>query len=273
MRVYRPLFRQCRLLSAPVFLLALGLVFPVLLNPAAVAQAQHAPDPAQSIHWARLLGQSVLVVAGLWGFSYFRSRRLSHEKKELEQRLMDCSAQLDEEKSVLTTLRKLPGRDRVTMAWNRTAIMEILVREMLRAVRENSSLGIIVAELDDLKALQQLRGEAVAECVVQQVAERLVSVMRAYDSVGHYRDNDFLIVLPGWNPESAPQRIVSVLDTIGLKPCLIEEAPHRVTSSLGVAAFDPRMDSPYPEDLLRRADEALHMSKAAGPNHAVVAPR
>jgi diguanylate cyclase (GGDEF)-like protein len=251
-----------------------ALLLPALLFPAAAAaQAPTTGAAAHSANWTDPLSQVLLIAVLAWAFSYLRFRRLSKEKKVLEQRLMDSAAELEEEKSVLSTLRKLPARDRVTMAWNRTAIMEILVREMLRAVRENSPLGIIVAELDDLKTLQQSLGVAFGESIVQQIAERLVSVMRAYDSVGHYRDNDFLIVLPGWNPESAPQRIVSLLDTIGLKPCLIEETSQRVTSSLGVAAFDPRMDSPYPEDLLRRADEALHMSKAAGPNHAVVAPR
>ncbi|HEY0797328.1 MAG TPA: GGDEF domain-containing protein [Acidisarcina sp.] len=269
MRVCGLFRRQYLLLSASLFL-----VPGVFLLPGAATAQATSPAPAHPIHWESALGKAALFGLLLWTYSYFRFRRLSREKAVLEQRLMDAAAELEEEKSVLSTLRKLPARDSLTMAWNRTAIMEILVREMLRAVRENSSLGIIVAELDDLKALQELRGSPFTECVIQQVAERLVSVMRAYDSVGHYRDNDFLIVLPGWNPESAPQRIVGVLDTIGLKPCLIEESPPlRVTSSLGVAAFDPRMDSPYPEDLLRRADEALHMSKAAGPNHAVVAPR
>lgn len=262
MRVIRHLSRRYWLVSA-VLLPAWGMGWS-----AGVASA--APQPTD---WLRVMGECLLVAAGVWVLSFFRSRKLASQNKTLMQKLSDRTAELEAEKSVLNTLQKLPSRDRLTMAWNRTAIMDILVREMLRSVRESSCLGIVIAEVDDLKGISERHGASGVDAVVQQTAERLLGVMRAYDAVGHYRDGDFLIVLPGWNPESAPQRIVSILDTMGLKPCVVGESPLRVTSSLGVAAFDPRTDSPYPEDLLRRADEALHMSKAAGPNHAVVAPR
>jgi len=263
MRFQGPLFRQCFLLSA------------LLLGPQPVrCQARAAPpDNGHPVNWRQMLGEGVAVAAVYWGLSYFRFRRLRQNQRGLERRLADCVAELDSERIVLDSLRKLPMRDKTTFAWNNIAIMEILVREMLRAVRENSRLGVVIVEVDGLKKILDSRGGYAGDVVIHQTAERLISVLRAYDSVGHYRENEFLLVLPGWNPESAPQRVISLLDTIGLKPCEVDGAPLRVTSSLGVAAFDPRMDSPYPDELLRRADEALHMSKAAGPNHAVVAPR
>src|SRR5450432_4659319 len=163
LRPSRP--RQCwplliPVLCAPIVAQGLPAPFPVAFSsPPLIALAA----PFVLNRWIQFGGEAVLFGGIFWALSFMRFRGLRESRQQAQRELADCQAELESEKSVLTTLKKLPARDNTTQAWNRTAIMEILVREMLRSVRENVPLGIVIAELDDLQGINALRGRDAAE--------------------------------------------------------------------------------------------------------------
>jgi len=94
-------------------------------------------------------------------------------------------------------LRREASRDGLTSLWNRKAILGILERELLRAERDRSPVGLIMIDVDHFKAVNDSRGHAAGDTVLRIIASGIAAVVRPYDSVGRYGGEEFLIVAPG----------------------------------------------------------------------------
>ncbi|KAA6457848.1 diguanylate cyclase [Acidobacteria bacterium AB60] len=219
------------------------------------------------------LAYGVYAVAGLlcvWGLLALRTRALVKRHRELERLVAERTEQLETEKSVLEAVRHelqvQATHDALTGMFNRAAIMDHLQREIARSVREKTALGVVVADLDHFKRVNDTYGHLCGDQVIMQCAERFRSVMRGYDLLGRLGGEEFLILLPGWDQATAPKRIEDLLRAISGKSFKTQEAELRMTCSLGVATFDPKGDDPAHLEVLRRADAALYAAKAAGRN-------
>ena len=94
-------------------------------------------------------------------------------------------------------LRREASRDGLTSLWNRKAILGILERELLRAERDRSPVGLIMIDVDHFKAVNDSRGHAAGDTVLRIIASGIAALVRPYDSVGRYGGEEFLIVAPG----------------------------------------------------------------------------
>lgn len=162
-------------------------------------------------------------------------------------------------------------RDTLTGLWTREAILDQLRREMSRATRQGAPLGLVMVKLDHFDQMKKDYGDAVSEALLQRAAEHFVEGLREYDAAGR-SGAEFLLVLPGWDPDANPQRVEGLLATIHMKPGTAAPDGLQLTASIGVASFHPNGDSPYAEDLLQRADMAVHAAQAAGRNRVEFAP-
>jgi diguanylate cyclase (GGDEF)-like protein len=180
------------------------------------------------------------------------------------------TAQLEAEKTALEAVRRelqiQATHDAMTGMFNRAAVLEHLQREISRAQRDGAALGVVVADLDHFKSVNDNYGHLCGDQVIIECAERFRTALRGYDVLGRIGGEEFLILLPGWNLPKAPERINDLLCAIGGHAFVTEKAELRVTCSLGVATFNPRRDLPAPLELLRRADAALYAAKSAGRN-------
>ena len=94
-------------------------------------------------------------------------------------------------------------RDALTGLWNRAAILDILLRELGRAKREGISVGIVMADLDHFKRVNDTYGHLVGDEVLRETARRIRSSARLYDSVGRYGGEEFLMIFPGCDASGA----------------------------------------------------------------------
>ncbi len=182
-------------------------------------------------------------------------------------RMLDLESRLVEARE---SLRFKASHDSLTTIWNRGAIIEMLERELSRARRDGSSVGILLADIDHFKRVNDTRGHLVGDEVLRAVTGRLKGEVRSYDSVGRYGGEEFLILLPGCdNPKltTKAEQLVKVVErsSIGTSTGTVA-----VTISIGGIASG---DCPHAEvnKLLRAADTALYRAKVSGRNRSEMA--
>jgi two-component system cell cycle response regulator len=177
-------------------------------------------------------------------------------------RILDLQQQLI---SARDSLRIQATHDPLTGLWNRAGIFEIMRRELDRAQREKASLGVVMTDIDHFKRINDTHGHLAGDAVLREVASRLLRAVRPYDSVGRYGGEEFLIIVPGCNVDSAIKQAERLRRSIGGEPMALGTgASIPVTLSLGIAATaDLSTDSNY---LVRIADAALYRAKENGRN-------
>jgi len=161
------------------------------------------------------------------------------------------------------TLRREAARDGLTGLWNRKAIFEILDRELLRAERDQESVGLIMIDVDHFKTINDNRGHVAGDAVLRIIASGIASVVRPYDSVGRYGGEEFLIVAPGCGLAEAVELAERVRSHVAACSIVVGGSSVSVSLSLGVATSQTPADS---EKLLHDADTALYQAKNAGRN-------
>jgi len=155
--------------------------------------------------------------------------------------------------------------DSLTGISNRGVILDILRREYSRQVREGGSFGIVLLDVDHFKSVNDTYGHLCGDTVLQEVVRRVTSTVRAYDTVGRYGGEEFLIVAPSSGAEGILRLSERVRLAIEATPIKMDALEISVTVSLGLAVSSEAAPLD-PELMLSTADEALYRAKADGRN-------
>lgn len=153
--------------------------------------------------------------------------------------------------------------DPLTGINNRTAMDNMLAREVDLAHRNQTPLSLIVADIDFFKAINDQYGHATGDEVLRQFSQTISENLRSSDIVFRYGGEEFVILLTGTNREDAAlvaERIRGAVEQVTFD---CERGRLKLTASFGAASLTPG-DSP--EDLFRKADAALYQAKEAGRN-------
>ena len=216
-----------------------------------------------------LLCATVLILLA-WVLTAVRTRRLSLSRRKLEHIAAERTAQLEAENSALEKARRelhiQATHDVLTGLYNRRAMIEHIDREMSRAARDGTTLGIFIADLDHFKLINDRLGHICGDDIIRESGLRFQQAIRGYDIVGRYGGEEFLILCPDFDIQNHPQRIENLLDAIRSKPFIIESSEEQVTCSIGVGTFRPAIDKFDARAALKRADAALYAAKHAGRN-------
>jgi len=176
------------------------------------------------------------------------------------QRILALQDQLIAAREAMT---ERATHDALTGVWNRAAILDILAREFHRSGREGRPLSIMMLDLDHFKHINDTRGPQAGDRVLKEAAERVLSVLRAYDALGRYGGEEFLVIAPGCEPAPAMNLAERIRGSVIDASIQTSSCPIPVTLSLGLVNLAADRD---PEALLRRADQALYRAKNAGRN-------
>jgi diguanylate cyclase (GGDEF)-like protein len=190
------------------------------------------------------------------------------DPEELKARLRTGLRILDLEDRLVEAREEMRFRathDGLTTLWNRSVIMEMLDRELARSRREQTSIAIMLCDLDHFKSVNDTYGHLVGDEVLRETAKRLLSCVRSYDFVARYGGEEFLVTLNNCNPAYAMARAEEIRKVIGLHPIQAPSGPIPITLSLGLLLTHEWGREPA-EKLLGEADAALYAAKAAGRN-------
>jgi diguanylate cyclase (GGDEF)-like protein len=169
-------------------------------------------------------------------------------------------------------LEKLSHQDGLTGIANRRYFDGYLSTEVRRAAREHQPLSLILSDVDQFKAFNDCYGHQAGDDCLRRVAVALSSAgRRPADLAARYGGEEFAMVLPGTDLDGAVDVARSVSRVIGSLaiPHARSVVSQSVTLSQGVVSLTPEKESP-PEDLIRRADQALYQAKQQGRNRFVV---
>ncbi|GJG87850.1 hypothetical protein tb265_30310 [Gemmatimonadetes bacterium T265] len=162
-------------------------------------------------------------------------------------------------------LEHLATTDPLTGLLNRRALSERLTTEMERALRYDTSVALLLVDLDHFKRVNDTYGHLAGDGVLRTVAELLGEEARSSDLVGRYGGEEFIVVLPETDDAGAAVLAERMRERVAGHVFRAWEDGRtlRVTASIGVATF-PAARIESVEDLFARADGALYRAKAEG---------
>lgn len=146
--------------------------------------------------------------------------------------------------------------DPLTRLWNRSALLEILDRELLHASDPGQPLSALAIDVDRLRWINDRHGHETGDRVLSDIARTLRASVRPYDSVARIGGEEFAVLMPGATTEVA----MAVADRIRIS--IARTSIEGVTVTIGAASSPPVAATP--ETLLEAADRALARAKRAG---------
>jgi len=183
------------------------------------------------------------------------------EKKRLEQELKKSLARIEAESMI----------DELTGLLNRSAVIHNAHAEISRATRESRPVSIMLIDVDNLKYVNDEFGHLVGDKILKMASAIIQHSTRAYDWVGRWGGDEFLIVLPGADlrvAQSVAARMRHMTEDSVLE--LDHGNELGIRFSLGLTVFQGRKHQTQEteEEILERlfaeADQALYAAKEAG---------
>ena len=154
--------------------------------------------------------------------------------------------------------------DALTGLSNRAALSQSFSRERLLCERTDKRLGVSIIDIDHFKAVNDQHGHAAGDSVLKRVARMIVGVLRRTDVVGRWGGEEFVLLLPGSDPEGLRLALEKALSAVRQESFPGKDhAAFKITFSAGavLAEHGESLDS-----CVARADALLYRAKEAGRN-------
>jgi diguanylate cyclase (GGDEF)-like protein len=160
-------------------------------------------------------------------------------------------------------LENLSVTDDLTGLYNRRYLRRMLDKELSRARRSGEPLSLLMLDIDDFKAFNDLLGHLEGDIFLRKAAELMGARFRTTDIVSRWGGEEFVALLPRTSKPAAAmlaERLRSEFESLSPH---VEMAP-KVTLSVGLASYPE--DGRDQQELLLNADVALYRAKDLGRN-------
>jgi two-component system, cell cycle response regulator len=190
------------------------------------------------------------------------------DELELKARLLVGKRILDLQDELVAareSMRHAATHDSLTGVMNRGEIVALLERELERARREHSPVGVILGDIDHFKNVNDTLGHLFGDEALREIGRRLRAQLRVYDGVGRYGGEEFLMILPNCDLPDALLRAGELREIIANAPIVYSGQEKLITMSMGVAVSVCTGKNEV-EVLLKQADVGLYAAKEKGRN-------
>jgi len=176
---------------------------------------------------------------------------------------------ITERKAAEADIEHLAFYDPLTHLPNRRLLLDRLQQALVARKRSRRQGALLFIDLDDFKGLNDSQGHDVGDMLLQQVAQRLLSVVREVDTVARLGGDEFVVVLEELSED--PRQAAIQAEVVGngfllalSEPYILKGYEHHCTAAIGVTLFSDHRDTV--SDLLKRADLAVYQAKTTGRN-------
>lgn len=158
--------------------------------------------------------------------------------------------------------------DPLTDLPNRALFLDRLDQAIVRSNRTGRVCALLFLDLDNLKRANDNFGHEAGDRVLVEVSQRLLSVLRAEDTLARLAGDEFTVLVEDLEDSMEAVRVAERLELQLAEPLEVAGQQLRVTASIGIAYNTPGRTQPG--ELLRNADTAMYMAKNSGKaRHAV----
>jgi diguanylate cyclase len=167
---------------------------------------------------------------------------------------------LDENRRLLATVADIALRDPITGLPNRALFNDRLTHAMQLRVRNAAPVGVLLADLDDFKLVNDSLGHPVGDLLLRAVGDRIQENVRAWDTVARLGGDEFAVLIEDSadTVHAVAEKVVDAFD----EPFVVDGRELYVRLSVGLATVPATGDADVSADeLFKRADLAMYSAK------------
>ena len=165
-------------------------------------------------------------------------------------------------------LHYLAHVDPVTQLPNRHEFNDALAYALARADRQDSSVGLLLLDLDNFKVVNDTLGHHCGDQLLKLVAERLVAIVRTTDIICRIGGDEFVVIVEPADDASEMASVARKILAVLAGPFALEGHQLYVSASIGVSLYP--FDAQDVATLTRNADTAMYHAKHQGKNRYAV---
>jgi diguanylate cyclase (GGDEF)-like protein len=153
--------------------------------------------------------------------------------------------------------------DGLTGLMNHKTFYEVLERELWRSRRHGGTISLVMADIDNLKRINDAYGHRAGDKVIKEVSQRIRECIRQVDLAARYGGDEFAVILPNTELDAAMIVCQRIVETVSRYPVVWQRTQIPLSISVGVGQYGGDTN---PEDITSRSDQALYVAKQAGKN-------
>jgi len=194
-------------------------------------------------------------------------RKLRRNQIQIESANIELTDRNNQLRQANEVLEQLSITDGLTKLHNHRFFQDHLTREIKRVQRVKKPLSMIIADIDDFKALNDRLGHAAGDELLRRIARLMNESIRDSDLLARYGGEEFVVLATDTDLTGAERLAEKIRVAIAESSFILDESlrPTRTTVSMGVAQYDGNR-----KRFFAAADRALYRAKAAGKNCVVL---
>lgn len=209
---------------------------------------------------------SILLVVIRQLITLWENDSLLYELRLMTEQLETKVKQRTEELCyALNNMEHMAYHDVLTGLPNRRLFEERLAQGLRQAKRKNGSVAVIFIDLDRFKFINDSLGHTFGDLLLQEVAERLITIVRKDDTISRQGGDEFTVLIDGMSDHQEVLEIARRIQFDISKPFLIQNMEVQITTSIGISIYPDHGNTV--ENLIKYADTAMYRAKENGKNN------
>ncbi|NVK18186.1 MAG: EAL domain-containing protein [Methylocystaceae bacterium] len=186
------------------------------------------------------------------------------DKKGFKEGYVAIFSDITKRKEAEAHIQRQANYDNLTNLANRSLFMDHLACAIYRAERDQKRVALLFMDLDRFKNINDTLGHSTGDELLVEVATRLLSLTRNYDTCARFGGDEFAILLPDISDVRHVEEVVAKILKRVSEPYELHGHDAFVSASIGVTIYPE--DGATPQNLFRNADSAMYRAKEKGRN-------